>query len=395
VSALPRSPHLPAANSPSTIRPSVGTAPVAARHRGRSHKKYASVCKHVGRTRARCLAIRVDHVKRGRVHHESAPIGYGPADLQQAYELPAAGTGETVAIVDAYDDPQAEHDLGVYRSYYGLPACTTANHCFRKVSQTGTKAYPVADGGWSEEISLDLDMVSAACPDCSILLVEAKTASMANLGASVNEAVKLGANAVSNSYGGPDAKDSTYGRYYRHAGVAITASAGDSGYGTSYPASSRWVTAVGGTTLTRNSSARGFTESAWSDGGSGCSTLNTTTWQSWTTTGCSGRAEADVSAVADPNTGVAVYDSYAFEGTSGWLTFGGTSASSPIIAAVYALAGNTDTIDDASALWADHSGLHDVTTGSNGSCPTTQWCKARRGWDGPTGWGTPNGISAF
>jgi hypothetical protein len=123
--------------------------------------------------------------------------------------------------------------------------------------------------------------------------------------------------------------------------------------------------------------------------------MNSTTWQSVTTTGCTGRAEADVSAVADPNTGVAVYDSYAFEGTSGWLTFGGTSASSPIIAAVYALAGNTASIDNASSLWTHHQWLRDVTSGANGSCSTKQWCNARAGWDGPTGWGTPYGVSAF
>lgn len=358
-------------------------------------KKDTSVCKRIGTTRARCLAIRVDHLRRGRVRHESAPVGYGPADLAKAYELPSTGAGQTVAIVDAYDDPQAEHDLAVYRSYYGLPACTTANHCFRKVDQTGGRSYPEADSGWSEEISLDLDMVSATCPLCHILLVEASSASMANLGASVNEAVALGADAVSNSYGGPDASDRSYGRYYHHPGVAVTASAGDGGYGVSYPASSKWVTAVGGTTLTRNSSSRGFTESAWVDSGSGCSTRNATTWQSASTTGCLGRAVADVSAVADPNTGVAVYDSYTDQGVNGWLTFGGTSASSPIIAAVYALAGDTSTINDASALWVHHTGLHDVTRGSNGTCTTSPWCTARRGWDGPTGWGTPSGVSAF
>jgi hypothetical protein len=155
------------------------------------------------------------------------------------------------------------------------------------------------------------------------------------------------------------------------------------------------VTAVGGTTLTRSRSARGFAESAWSDSGSGCSTVNRTTWQDPTITGCPGRAVADVAAVADPDTGVAVYDSFPFEDTGGWLTFGGTSASSPIIAAVYALAGNADEVHDGSYLWAHHSGLHDVRSGANGSCPTRQWCTARAGWDGPTGWGTPDGTAAF
>ncbi|HVW80414.1 MAG TPA: S53 family peptidase [Mycobacteriales bacterium] len=357
------------------------------------------VCKHAGTARARCFAIRVDHLVRSHLHRASAPIGYGPADLQAAYALPAAtnGDGETVAIVDAYDDPTAEADLGVYRAQYGLPPCTTADGCFRKIDQSGGSDYPPADPGWAEEISLDLDMVSAVCPRCSILLVEADSASMTNLGTAVDTAVAEGADAVSNSYGGPDAKDATYGRYYHHAGVAVTASAGDNGYGVSYPASSKWVTAVGGTTLTRSRSSRGFTESAWDSSGSGCSTLNTTTWQLATTTGCAGRAVADVSAVADPQTGVAVYDSTPYESAAGWLTFGGTSASSPIIAATFALAGNTADVEDGSYLWSHETAasLWDVTSGSNGSCPTTQWCAARVGWDGPTGWGSPHGVAAF
>jgi hypothetical protein len=218
---------------------------------------------------------------------------------------------------------------------------------------------------------------------------------MANLGAAEDTAVRLGADAVSNSYGGPDATDRDYGRYYHHSGVAITASAGDSGYGVSYPASSKWVTAVGGTTLKRSSSSRGFSETAWSDTGSGCSDRNNASWQPESTTGCAGRAVSDVAAVADPATGVAVYDSYAFDDTSGWLEFGGTSASAPIIAGVYALAGDTDQVDGASGLWSHHGGLHDISSGSNGSCSTDRWCVARRGWDGPTGWGTPNGLADF
>jgi subtilase family serine protease len=359
--------------------------------------KDASVCKHVHNVRARCFAIRVDRVHKGRIHHASSPVGYGPNDLQSAYSLPSSvrGKGETVAVVDGYDDPTAEHDLGVYRAQYGLPACTTANGCFLKVDQTGGHNDPDPDGGWAEEISLDLDMVSAICPNCHILLVEATTASMANLGTAEDTAVRLGADAVSNSYGGPDASDHNYGRYYHHSGVAITASAGDSGYAVSYPASSKWVTAVGGTTLTRSNAPRGFTETAWSDTGSGCSSENATTWQTVTVTGCKGRAVADVSADADPVTGVAVYDSYAYQGASGWLEFGGTSASSPIVAATYALAANTGSVDDGSYLWAHHTGLRDITSGSNGSCSTKQWCNAGKGWDGPTGWGTPDGITAF
>jgi subtilase family serine protease len=328
----------------------------------------------------------------------ATPSGLSPANLQSAYKLPSstAGSGQTIAIVDAYDDPNAAADLTTYRSYYGLPACTTASGCFKKVSQTGsTTSLPTKDGGWSEEISLDIDMVSAICPNCKILLVEASSASFGNLGAAVNEAATLGANAISNSYGGSDARDTTYGSYYNHPGIAVTASSGDGGYGAAYPASSHYVTAVGGTTLKTSSTTRGWTETAWADAGSGCSTYNTAlTGQASFSTGCTKRAEADVSAVADPATGVSVYDSYAYQGYSGWLTFGGTSASSPIIASVYGLAGNTASIDN-NYPYTHSTSLFDVTSGSNGTCTTSQWCKARVGWDGPTGLGTPNGTAAF
>jgi subtilase family serine protease len=339
----------------------------------------------------------VDRVRHGRIRHASSPTGLVPADLQSAYSLPSSsrGSGRTVAIVDAYDDPSAERDLAAYRTAFHLPVCTTGNGCFRKVGQTGGSSMPDSDGGWAQEISLDLDMASAVCPRCHILLVEASTASMANLGKAEDTAVRLGADAISNSYGGPDASDSSYGRYYHHSGVAITASAGDDGYGISYPASSKWVTAVAGTTLTAAHNARGYTETAWQGTGSGCSTKNRTTWQSVSTTGCDGRAVADISAVADPATGVAVYDSTDFEGTSGWLTFGGTSAASPIIAATFALAGHTSEVKDGSYVWSHHGSLRDVTHGSNGSCSTARWCTARSGWDGPSGWGTPDGVTGL
>jgi subtilase family serine protease len=357
------------------------------------------VCKRAPSGRVGCFAIRLDRYSGGRLQHASGPVGYGPDDLRSAYALPdpPAGAGMTVAVVDAYDDPRAAQDLATYRAAFGLPACTTGSGCFRKVDQSGGHSYPAADPGWAQEVSLDLDMVSAVCPACHILLVEATSSSQANLGAAVNTAVRLGADAVSNSYGGPDASDRTYGRYYHHPGVAITASTGDSGYGVSYPASSQWVTAVGGTTLRRSTTARrGWSEGVWNGAGSGCSTLKTVSWQPKTTTGCSGRAVADIAAVANPATGVAVYDSYSYESSSGWLTFGGTSAAAPIIAGVFALAGNTADVDDGSYVWLHHrGGVNDVTSGNNGTCPTTRWCTAHYGWDGPTGWGTAKGITAF
>ncbi len=239
-------------------------------------------------------------------------------------------------------------------------------------------------------------MVSAICPNCNILLVEAKSSSYANLGTAVNEAVTLGATAISNSYGGSDSSsDASYdSSYYKHSGVAITASSGDDGYGVEYPAASQYVTAVGGTSLSTASNSRGWTETAWSDAGSGCYGYETKpSWQ--TDTGCSKRTVADVSAVADPNTGVAVYDSTSYEGYVGWLEFGGTSVSSPIIASVYAIAGNDTSVTYGSYPYAHSSSLYDVTSGSNGSCGGSYLCTAGTGYDGPTGLGTPDGTGAF
>ncbi|WP_442814325.1 putative Ig domain-containing protein [Streptomyces sp. NBC_01198] len=349
-----------------------------------------------------CLALaRTDVVHHLGISPDATPSGYGPTDLQGAYALPSsAGSGATVAIVDAQDDPSAEADLGTYRSQYGLPACTTANGCFKKVNQSGGTSYPSADSGWAGEISLDLDMVSAVCPQCHILLVEATSASMADLGTAVNRAVTLGAKYVSNSYGGDeDSSDTTSdSQYFNHPGVAITVSSGDEGYGAEYPASSRYVTAVGGTSLSRSSgTSRGWTEKVWGsttgDGaGSGCSAYDAKpSWQ--TDTGCARRTVADVSAVADPATGLAVYDSYQ---ASGWQVYGGTSASSPIIASVYALAGTPAAgTTPASYPYAHTSALNDVTTGTNGSCGSSYLCTAKAGYDGPTGLGTPNGTAAF
>jgi subtilase family serine protease len=329
----------------------------------------------------------------GKPQVTGTPSGYGPADIQSAYGLAGLTSGgRTVAIVDAYDDPTAESDLGVYRSQFGLPPCTTANGCFRKVNQTGGTKYPRTNAGWATEISLDLDMVSAACPDCKILLVEASSNSFSNLGAAVDYAATQGVSAISNSYGGSDSAPIAA---YDHPGIAVTASTGDGGYGVESPASFDSVVAVGGTSLkSAAGTSRGWTESAWSGAGSGCSSKNAKpSWQT-SATQCSGKANADVSAVADPNTGVAVYDSTAYQGRKGWQVYGGTSASSPIIGSVYALSRNTSGYP-ASYTWGHTSGLNDVTSGSNGSCTPSVWCTAGTGWDGPTGLGTPNGTSSF
>jgi subtilase family serine protease len=317
-------------------------------------------------------------------------------DLRAAYALTGSGSSaQTIAIVDAYDDPNAEADMNVYRAQFGIAPCTTANGCFRKRDQNGGTSYPKADGGWAEEISLDLDMASAICPGCNILLVEASSNSFANLAASVDRAALLGATVISNSYGGGEYSGEINDQsHFSHPGVAITASSGDGGYGVEFPAASQYVTAVGGTTLTKTTGGRGWTETAWSGAGSGCSAYIAK--PSWQTNGsCTRRTVADVSAVANPSTGVSVYDSFAYRGSSGWLVFGGTSVASPIIASVYALAGNASSVIAGSYPYSHTSSLFDITSGSNGSCGGSLLCTAGVGYDGPTGLGTPNGTGGF
>ncbi|MFJ9097649.1 putative Ig domain-containing protein [Streptomyces sp. NPDC102405] len=352
---------------------------------------------------ASCFAQRRTDIKQrlASALAAAAPSGLSPANLHSAYNLPTSGgSGLTVAVVDAYNDPNAESDLATYRSTYGLSACTKANGCFKQVSQTGsTTSLPTNDSGWAGEEALDLDMVSAVCPNCNITLVEATSANDSDLGIAENEAVSLGAKFVSNSWGGDEASSQTSEdtSYFKHPGVAITVSSGDSAYGAEYPATSQYVTAVGGTALSTSSNSRGWSESVWKTSstegtGSGCSAYDAKpSWQ--TDTGCSKRMEADVSAVADPATGVAVYDTY---GGSGWAVYGGTSASAPIVAGVYALAGTPGSSDyPAKYPYSHTSNLYDVTSGNNGSCSTSYFCTATTGYDGPTGWGTPNGTTAF
>jgi len=379
----------------------LAAAPAAASGTGRSSHS-APVCGPALAGLASCHSFFVLDRSGAKPFASTSPQGYRPADLQSAYKLPSstAGSGQTVAIVDAYDDPKAESDLGIYRSTFGLTPCTTANGCFRKVNQTGGTSYPRGDRGWALEISLDVQMVSAICPNCHILLVEASSNSLANLEAAVNEAATLGAKEISNSYGGSESSGETSAdAAYNHPGIAITASSGDGGYGVEYPAASQYVTAVGGTTLTRASStSRGWTETAWSGAGSGCSAYESQpSWQFNNTnikSVCGHRAVADVSADANPSTGVSVYDTYAYQGQSGWFVIGGTSVSSPVIASVYALAGNAGAVTYGSYPYSNSTSLWDITSGSNGTCGNLL-CNATTGWDGPTGLGTPNGTGAF
>lgn len=343
------------------------------------------VCKAVPFGYARCDAwVRTDVA--GKMSG-SLPNGYAPSDLEAAYGLisysESRGSGTTVAIVDAYDDPNAGSDLSVYRAEYLLPPCTTSNGCFTKF-----KFAKATNTGWAGEESLDVDMVSAICPNCKILLVEAASPATKALSAAEQYATAR-ASYVSNSWSG-DERGTAYDRYYEVRGVAITAATGDSGYNAvaQWPAILPSVVGVGGTDLT---SIQPRVESAWAGAGSGCSTIYAKPrFQRSINTGCADRAQSDVSAVASPNTGVAVYDSFH---QRGWEVFGGTSVATPIIAAVFALAGRTSR-NNPGNLYSHASSLNDVTTGTNGNCGAPL-CDAGAGWDGPTGLGTPNGIAAF
>jgi hypothetical protein len=346
--------------------------------------------------------------------------GLTPELLHAAYSLPSStfpSSQQTVAVVDAYNDPSAEADLGVYDKQFGLPECTSANGCFRKLNQEGkTSPLPTTEGGWATEISLDVQMAHAICQSCHVLLVEAGNPSFADLGAAVDAAVKAGATEVSNSYGGAEeSSDSSDNGPYDHPDVVITASAGDCGYfnedpcgereAANFPASSPDVVAVGGTSLKK--SGETWSSTVWEGGGSGCSAVFTApVWQldvaSFSATACdSGRSVADVSAVANPYTGVDVYDSTPSpEGyPTGWGIWGGTSVASPIIAAEFGLAGGAQGVEFPAATLYSHLGessaLYDVVLGSNGSCTEATSCRAAVGYDGPTGVGSPIGLAAF
>jgi subtilase family serine protease len=341
--------------------------------------------------------------------------GYGPSTFQAAYGLTAAsaadGSGTTVAVVDAYNDPTAASDLATYRSAAGLPALTAGQ--FTVYNQNGaTSPLPATaptDDDWTLEESLDVDMVSAICPLCKIDLVEATNDSGTGLYvAEESAATTLGAHYISNSWGGSESStDLTYDtEYFGVSGVVYTASAGDSAYsgGVIYPSTSPHVVGVGGTSLSTASNSRGYTESVWetssSEGtGSGCSSNEPQpSWQAAVSVikaACSFKTDNDVAADADPNTGAAVYDTT--NGNGGWNEVGGTSESSPMIAAVFALAGNNGNGGEnaADSIYTHTGNLYDVTSGSNGSCSPSILCTAATGWDGPTGWGTPDGLTAF
>ncbi len=339
----------------------------------------------------------------GNVVTNTVPTGYGPAQFQSAYGALTAQSstwtwnGKTIGIVDAYDDPRAESDLAAYSTQFGLPPCTTSNGCFKKVGQNGSTRLPRGNQGWGLEISLDVQAAHAMCPGCKILLVEASTNSFSNLLAAEDYATSH-ATVVSNSWGGNEFSSetsNTYDAHFNKPGVPITVSSGDSGFGVEYPAASQYVTAVGGTTLDLNADNTRASESVWNGSGSGCSSYeNKPSWQT-DTTGCGKRSVADVSADADPATGAAVYDSYGYAGQSGWFQVGGTSLASPLIASIYALAGNANTTTYGSYPYAHTASLYDVVSGQNANSCSSYLCMGVGGYDGPSGLGTPNGTSAF
>ena len=298
--------------------------------------------------------------------------GYHPSDLQSAYNLPSTQSGTTVAVVVAYDDPGAEVDLTAYRTVFGLPLCTSLTGCFKKVNQAGQSGpLPAVNTAWSIESALDVDMVSAGCPNCSIVLVEANSSDLSDLGTAVDTAVAMGAHVVSNSYYANEFPgEKALDVHYNHPGVAMTASTGDSSL-PSYPAASDYVTGVGGTSLTNSGGS--WKETPWIYGGHGCSLyVVRPAWQPLNLCPV-GRSVADVAAVGDPKTGVAMFDALA----GGWLVAGGTSVGAPLVADAYALSGR---FNPPAKLYLDRSGFHDVPPA---------------GIDLITGLGTPNGTGAF
>jgi hypothetical protein len=356
--------------------------------------------------RISCLAQRLP-VAPGRIASGSqpsssaAPTGYGPADLRAAYRIPATATKATIAIVDAYGAATVAADLAVYRAEYGLGACTAASGCLTIVNQSGASGpLPAEDSGWAGETALDVQMVSAVCPSCRILLVQTDDNTFTSMTGGVRRAVAMGAQYVSMSWGGSESVGelSDDAATFSTRGVVYAAASGDDNYRTGWPAASPNVVSVGGTSLIRDrSTARGFSERVWgmSNGygtGSGCSRFESPpAWQAIEPIKSlcpGGRATNDVSVVGDPDTGVSVY----LRGQ--WAQFGGTSAGAPMIAAMYALAGTPSATPAPSYPYAHRDALFDVTDGANATCGNLL-CEGAAGWDGPSGLGTPNGVTAF
>ncbi len=361
----------------------VTAAAVSARH----------VCAHVPAAgAARCQASVLTDSS-GHAVVSGSPKGYGPSAFHGAYRAPSrAARATTLAVVTAYDAPHIKADLDVYDRAFGLPAfpaCTYSGQtsCFSKVNQTGSSNWPTPNSGWAVETSLDVEEAHAMCQNCRLVLVEANSPSLADLGAAVDQAVAQGARVVSNSYGGAEfAGEAEYDAHYHHSGVTVVVSSGDKGYGVTYPAASPYVVAVGGTTLSL-SGAQLQSETAWDKSGSGCSSYEVKpSWQH--DTSCSRRTVADIAADANPATGAAVYDSFANGSRAGWLTVGGTSLAAPLVAGMLATSG-FPAGTGASSLYSQ-GGLRDIIGGKTGRC-RSYLCQGVTGYDGPTGLGAPSG----
>ena len=338
---------------------------------------------------ARCHAW-VTTDSRGNPLASTSPYGLSPQTIKSVYSFPTsstAGAGKTIAIVDAYDDPTAEKDLGVFSSQYGLPACTTANGCFKKVNQTGGSSLPRKDSGWALEISLDIQWAHAIAPGAKVLLVEATSNSFGNLLAAEDYA-KTHAQYVSNSWGASEfSSETSYDSHFSQSGVSFFVSSGDAGLPAEYPSASRNVISVGGTTLKLDSSGNLISETGWSNGGGGCSAYETatsaqSTFSQYAQVHCGGkRATPDVALDADPASGVSVYDSTRYQGQSGWFRVGGTSASSPMWAGRAAVSGATV---DASYVYGSTITYRDITSGNNGAPCLVGYdlCSGRGSWVG-------------
>lgn len=316
----------------------------------------------------------------------TSPTGLSPAQIRTAYNWQSIGNGagKTIAIVDAYDDPTAENDLNVFSQQYGLPACTTSNGCFKKVNQTGGTSLPRKDSGWALEISLDVQWAHAIAPGATILLVEAKTNSFTNLLAAEDYA-KTHAQYVSNSWGGSEfSGETSYDSHFAQPNVSFFVSAGDAGLPAEYPSSSRNVISVGGTKLS-NIGSPSFQETGWSNGGGGCSQYESApaaqaSFSGYAQVSCGGkRATPDLSLDGDPASGVSVYDSTSYQGQTGWFTIGGTSASSPMIAARAAVQG---AVVNSAYVYGNSINYRDITVGNNGAPCLTGYdlCTGRGSW---------------